>query len=102
MWSVHPAKVSAVTVPVMLVGLLLLVTSASKDVWVQVTPPSDVVRTAVLLEVFRIVVEPVSKPPPGSVRSVVVADADAAPRASKPVPAMAANAASLRIDMNLS
>jgi hypothetical protein len=83
--SVHEVKVRLVSVPVMLVALLFAPTSASKDDWAQVNDPTPGnVRVVGSDVVLVIVVEPVRRPPPGSVRSATEANADAAPMARRP------------------
>jgi hypothetical protein len=96
--SVQDVKVRLVSVPEIDEVLAFLVTSASKNVWLQVIVPTlGIVRTAGSAVVLVRVVDPVSRAPPGSVRNAVDADADAAPRAKRPRAAIAISEASFRM-----
>jgi hypothetical protein len=81
--SLHVRKVRAVSPPVIAVGLLLVARRTSIDAWLQVievpVPRENVAEPVVL----RRVVGPDSRVPPGSVRTVVAAEEDAAPSASR-------------------
>jgi hypothetical protein len=89
-------------VPEIAVALVLRVTSASKNTCPQLKVPTPGnVHATPSLEVFLIVVEPVSRALPGSVRNAVDADADAdaAPNANNDTTTSAAGKVGFRMNI---